>query len=584
MTLALACAAALTAWMPVTEENELKDESGKTIIRYAVEAPQGIAPAGTTDPPRQVGLFLCFPEHDHPTGDEILPVREALRRLGLNDGYVLLAGHPRGRKFGAADHEPIGKLIAWARKTYPVNPRRIYMYGKGEGGKISGEFTMLHPDLVTAAISYSWGWWRIPSELHEPIDFVNAAPEFYMVLGRRDLAHHLTTVRDTYSRVRAKGYHVIYREFDDLGARTYHPESNDDAIAWATRLRNKTIPLSPEEQQLLAREGARAKGNVPAAGYFPDLALVGGAPADAVVRKLLNSPEEKVRAAAARTCAHAIFDEATVEALGAKAVDPSPQVRAAAFRALAMYGNWRSAAAQQALIGLAMHPEKAVDARDTVSAVDGLAQSARLQVHGVRQDPQVFQTLVAMLESKDEELRVMASNVLAPIRDREFRGDSGRPERKAPPGGWPRWLDEITTQNAGYLKDYDVCASGRTSGEAEDLFCKGGASLLGYDLRTREAARKDPARAFQSTLRAAGLGYVPAEAAVGMMYAVGKGVEQDFAKAAEWWVKAAEGGHVPAAGNAAMVYRGGAGVPPDPKLADKWAKFAAGHAASGDTQ
>ena len=131
---------------------------------------------------------------------------------------MLLAGHPQGRKFGAADHEPIEKLIAWAKKTYPINPRRVYMYGKGEGGKISGEFAMMHPNVVTAGITYSWGWWKMPSELTEAIDPLNSAPEFYMVLGLRDLSHHLTTVRDTYARVNAKGYHVIYREFEDLGA------------------------------------------------------------------------------------------------------------------------------------------------------------------------------------------------------------------------------------------------------------------------------------------------------------------------------------------------------------------------------
>jgi hypothetical protein len=65
-----------------------------------------------------------------------------------------------------------------------------------------------------------------------------------MVLGLRDLPHHLITVRDTYERVKTKRYHVIYREFDDLGERTYHPVSTDDAIAWATRLRNKSVPLS----------------------------------------------------------------------------------------------------------------------------------------------------------------------------------------------------------------------------------------------------------------------------------------------------------------------------------------------------
>ncbi len=237
-------------------ETELKDKNGATVIRYVVEAPEGIAPANTTDPARQVGLILCFAEHDRPTADEILPVREALKRLGLRDHYVLLAGHSQARKFGAADHEPIEKLIAWAKQTYPVNPRRIYMYGKGEGGKISGELATEHPEIVTAAITYSWGWWTMPSELTEAIDPLKS-PEFYMVLGLRDLSYHLTTVRDTYSRVSAKGYHIIYREFEDLGARTYHPPSNDDAIAWVTRLRNKNIAPSPEEMKLLRRTPAR---------------------------------------------------------------------------------------------------------------------------------------------------------------------------------------------------------------------------------------------------------------------------------------------------------------------------------------
>ena len=109
------------------QETELKDGAGKTIIRYAIEVPEHIAPA------EQLGLFLCFPEHDRPTGDELLPVRESLKRQGLSDGYVLLAGHPQERKFGPADHEPIEKLIACANKSYPIIPRRFYMYGMGEG-------------------------------------------------------------------------------------------------------------------------------------------------------------------------------------------------------------------------------------------------------------------------------------------------------------------------------------------------------------------------------------------------------------------------------------------------------------------
>src|SRR5213080_621840 len=85
----LTAAVSAITLLPAAQETELKDAAGKTIIRYVIEVPERIAPAGTTDPSKQVGLFLCFPEHDRPTGDELLPVRESLKRQGLIDGYVM---------------------------------------------------------------------------------------------------------------------------------------------------------------------------------------------------------------------------------------------------------------------------------------------------------------------------------------------------------------------------------------------------------------------------------------------------------------------------------------------------------------
>src|SRR5688572_24447688 len=103
-------------------ESELKDEAGMTIVKYVIEVPPGLAAANTTDPARQVGLFLCFQEHDTPTGNDLFPVRQTLLRHGMSGNYILLAAAPQGRKFGPADHQPIEKLIAWAMKTYPINP------------------------------------------------------------------------------------------------------------------------------------------------------------------------------------------------------------------------------------------------------------------------------------------------------------------------------------------------------------------------------------------------------------------------------------------------------------------------------
>jgi TPR repeat protein len=515
--------AGAAAVMSATQEAELKDASGNTIIKYVVEAPANAPAAGRTDPAKQLGLFLCFPEHDRPVGDEILPVREALKRQGLLDQYVLVAGGPQERKFGPKDHEPIQKLLAWALKTYAINPRRVYMYGKGEGGKISGEFSMLYPNLTAGSISYSWGWWKMQPEIDKPLDAAKTMPEIYLVLGLRDLSHHLTNVRDAYARTYTKGYHIIYREFADLGARTYHQPSNDDAISWATRLRHKTMALSADESELLK---APRMSN----GRFPALSLVGGAQAGAVLRKLLASQDAAVRAAAARTASDAIFDEETMAALGKAATDTAPVVRREALRALALHANWRSAAAQNALIELATAEGEAVDADDRVSALDGIIFAARLQVNGVKQDAALFSALVTMLNDKDERLRTMASNFLSQVRDPEFRGDLPRKENKEPEGGWTAWLQRTAAEAQQYFADYLACGSVKDAAAVK--FCEGKAH-----------STRNPAEALRLTVEAAEAGYVPAQAMAGMLYAIGKGAEQDFAEARKWLQKASDGGH-----------------------------------------
>jgi TPR repeat protein len=514
-----------------------------------------------------VGVIFCFQEHISPPGADIFPVRESLKRLGLSDDFVLLAiraQSPHGG-LGEADFVPIEKLLAWAEKTYPVNPRRIYMFGKGAGGMVAGEFTMLHPDLITASISYSWGWWAMPSELDKPLDMENSAPEFYMVLGMRDFTHHITTVRDTYERVKAKGYHVIYREFAELGERSYHPTSNDDAVSWATRLRNKNVPPSPEELKLL-RAFEKATPPASIAGYYPSLALVGGAPAGEVLQNLFVSSDAGVRAAAAETCNHGIFGETTTAALGKLVADPSPEVRNAALRALASYANWRSAAAQQVLIERVTN--KSLDLNARLDAADGLAYAAKLQATGVQQDPPMFRALVSLLNEKEEPLRAIAFLALAPIR-RYIVG--GADEGQFPPEeGWEKWLEKITAQQAGDQTYYSICGppgSSHTTAEPVDVFCAGGALV-----------NHNPAEAFQFTLQAAQRGYVPAEEVVGMMYAIGKGVQQDYNEAGKWFLTAAEAGNTRAATNYVGSLRSNMGnLRRDPELSVRWAKFLLEH-------
>jgi len=545
--LALFSAVALTAAPP--PPSALKDSDGKNVIQYVLELPENMTPGKT------LGLILCFPEHDRPVGDEIYPVRAALERLGLRDEFVLLAAGPQERKFGPADHAPIGKLIEWAKKTYPINPRRVYAYGKGEGGKISGELSTLTPGVIAASVSYSWTWWTMPVEIDKTIDHENEAPGIYMVLGLRDLSHHLTNVRDGYSRVHAKGYRAIYREIDDLGARTYHPVSNDDAIGWLSRVRNKNVPLSVAERKLLA-----APPRVGPRGYYDDIAKVGGSPAGEVLTRLLASPDAATRLAATATFAHGIFGEAAARALGERLLDSDRRVRRASARALAMLANWRSQAAQDALTAFLADPSRAKEPADRVRVADAIVTAARFQIKGVQQDAGLFHAMVAMLGDSDEEIRTMAGNALMPIRDREFRGDLGRPERKAPEGGWPAWLQRVTERAQGYQRNYAGCPG---TSEAEKLFCQ-----------TRS---ENPAKAFALTKQAAEMGHHPAEAMLGIMYVTGRGVAQDNVEGGKWLARAADAGDRLAATNAWMIYNGSPGVPKNAALAERYLKISRGN-------
>src|SRR5205085_9352559 len=181
--------------------------------------------------------------------------------------------------------------------------------------------------------------------------------------------------------------------------------------------------------------------------------------------------------------------------------------------------------------------DKGLDMDARLDAADALAQAVKLQAAGVPQDPPMFRALVSLLSEREkyEPLHAAAFIALAPIRP-YIIGGSGAGQFP-PDGGWEKWLDKITIEQAGDGVYYDVCRTGgsgglaspsagasRTGGQAVELFCAGGA-----------AVSRNPAEGFQSTLQAAQAGYVPAQEVVGMMYAVGKGVQQDYKEAAKWF-------------------------------------------------
>jgi hypothetical protein len=432
---------------PITEGDILDPQSGAMLARYALSAPKTFAPPGTTDPTKQLGLFIAFHEHGGAARDEVPTVIESLARLKLSGDYVVIGmGQGDESTHGytkVVDHQIALKLIDWAKKTYPINPRRVYYWGRGEGATMAQELGTEHPELVTALITYSWGSKSLPKVMNPTVN----VPDFYVSIGLNDYVTHPPWVRDVYAEIKMLGYNIIYREIPGLGGDTHHPPSNDDAILWATRSRHKTLPLSPEEQALINpyADASAAAELCPNTDVFRSLIRVGGTQTGSVMPPIMGAQDDVTRALAAKSSGLAMFGNEADTALAGRLKDSSKDVRAAALQALAIQANWRYMPAQQALIATAT--DTTWDLAERGLAVDGIGAAVKLQMGGAFQDPPLFKALVTLLDDPDLTLRTKAFAILSPIMMSGYKPDASEAARQPEVAKWQQWLLGITAKN-----------------------------------------------------------------------------------------------------------------------------------------
>jgi len=431
----------------ITEGDILDPQSGAKLARYALSAPKTFAPPGTTDPTKQLGLFIAFHEHGGAAKDEVPTVIESLARLKLSGDYVVIGmGQGDETTHGytkVVDHQIAVKLIDWAKKTYPINPRRVYFWGRGEGATMSQELGTEHPELVTALITYSWGSKTLPKVMNPTV----SVPDFYMSIGLDDYVTHPGWVREVYAEIKMLGYNLIYREIPGLGGDTHHPPSNDDAILWATRLRHKTLPLSPEEQALLQpySDAVAANSLCPNADIFRSLIRVGGTQTGQIMPPIIGASNDATRTMAAKSAGLALFGTDADTALAARLKDASSAVRTTTLQTLGLLANYRYMPAQNALIATAT--DTAWDLTERGLAVDGIGVAVKLQIGGAFQDPPLFKALVTLLDDADLTLRTKAFAILSPIMMSGYKPDATAAARQPEVAKWQTWLAGITAKN-----------------------------------------------------------------------------------------------------------------------------------------
>jgi hypothetical protein len=235
--------------------------------------------------------------------------------------------------------------------------------------------------------------------------------QLYLVNGEKDGTVTVETAHKTCEQLKAARYRFVYRELagadHGLGGPGNAP-CKQDAAQWVHALRNRTLPLSDDERKQVDELAAKVKDGKtsPPASAFLRLQDLAGPEIEEVVASALKSERPDVRKAAAALCQQRLFGKAVMAALAPLVDDKDTAARAAAVRALGVAAHWQVPEAVEALCACAKDAAKS--GTDRFGAVAQLGLTVPLQLFCARRDAAVFDTLAALQDDKNTQVRTIA--------------------------------------------------------------------------------------------------------------------------------------------------------------------------------
>jgi hypothetical protein len=440
---------------PITGQfhGDIKDPVKKDVLmKVMMQAPSKLPE------PRTLGLILL---HHGMNGNEMNyfgGAADCAKRLGLAEQYVLVAGKSRGPGWSPADDEYELRLIAWFKETYPIDPRRVYIWGSSNGGAHVGRFGWQHQELFAAVCGYcgSYNFQQPPENLKKlppPPQVAEGKTEWYFVHGGNDGPEKSGNAA---KELHAKGYRVVFRKLDGYGHTDIwdgngHPDKvlvdavRDDWFLWMHSLRHKEIAPSKDERAELSTMAGKMKSEK-LEGIKPLLAEVqriGGAPGGKLNDAAMDSADPEVRAAAAGTTERTLYGRESVAELIKLLKDKSDEVRQAAYRGLGTASDFRYPEAQETLIRTARSKNTPVPER--LLGIEGLGRTVKLMLPGNFEDRMVIWTLVLLLDDDELKVREAAFATLEKgVKDTfEYKPDLPTVDRKTAVAKWHAWCTKV---------------------------------------------------------------------------------------------------------------------------------------------
>jgi dienelactone hydrolase/HEAT repeat protein len=428
-------------------KDDYKDPKTKALVmHYRMRVPDKLPEQ------KHLGLIVAFHgmngTEDHTTGFAI----NAAKSAGLADQYVIMGGKSKGAGWATNDDKDLLAWIAWAKETYPIDPRRVHLIGMSNGGWMVKRFGWANQGLFASVTSYCGGGVDFSNPPKDapplgkpgtPMAPSETKTEWYFVHGDADKEVPHDASRRACAQLKEKGYRYVYREIAgaDHGGITKYGDVAEDVVRFMHALRHKEIPLSAAEKKELATLVSKVKNEKGAAAepFLKEAQRLGGAPGARVVDAAMGVSDVEVKKAAAATAVDTLYGREIVLELAKLTKDKSVEVRRAAFEGMSTASNWRYEEAQQHLARVAR--QKSAAAEDRVAAIHGLGKTVKLQLLGNLEDKLPLWTLVLLLDDDDLQVRTSAFAALEKgVKDTfEYKPELEAPARKAPMAKWKSW-------------------------------------------------------------------------------------------------------------------------------------------------
>ncbi|MGH9941919.1 MAG: alpha/beta hydrolase family esterase [Pyrinomonadaceae bacterium] len=145
----------------------------------------------------------------HGSGRNGLSLVEKWKELAEREGVILAgpdARDKRGWQIPADGPDFIRELIEALRAKYPVNPRRVYLFGHSAGAVFAINLSMLESEYFAATAVHA-GSWRTEKEISY-IEYARRKSPLAIIVGDRDAFFPLDSVKATEQALKSRGFPI----------------------------------------------------------------------------------------------------------------------------------------------------------------------------------------------------------------------------------------------------------------------------------------------------------------------------------------------------------------------------------------